>query len=109
MTAREHESFSFEDIAEALADIRQQHLTGKYPLQWNGPDRLHHAVAATSPEPSWQFSPEGLANHRDQGRGFWEVYTLVAFQLGFHNGTVREEKNTQTYIRLLDLAMVEGS
>lgn len=92
----DYDAHPLEDVAVALKQVREQHLAGQ-TLVWTGPNRLHHAVAATSPEPSWHFSPEGLAYHADQDRDFWDVYTMVAFQLGFHNGTVREEKNTNLY------------
>lgn len=90
----EYESHSFEDVAEALKKVREQHKNGE-PLVWTGPDRLHHSIAATSPEPSWFFSDDGMEYMRERGHDFWDVYTQVAFQLGFHNGTVREEKNTE--------------
>lgn len=92
----EYESHSFDDVAKALKKIRKQHKKGK-PLVWTGPDRLHHAIAATSPEPSWYFSDEGMEYMRDQGHGFWDVYTMVAFQVGFHNGTVREEEHSRSW------------
>ena len=94
----EYEMHSFEEVAEALAEIRRQHEAGE-PLVWTGPDRLHYSVAATCPEPSWHFSEEGMAYHADQDRDFWDVYTMIAFQIGFHNGYLRSDKANEVYRR----------
>lgn len=90
----EYKALEFEVVAHALEEIRDQYITGQ-PLVWTGPDQLHFHVSATSPPPSWQFSEEGLASHREQGRGFWDVYTMVAFQLGFHNGVAYVEPDLE--------------
>lgn len=83
-----YQTFPFTTAADALAEVREQFLAGKR-LKWTGPDRLHHSISATTPPPSWNFSREGMEHHEDQGRTFWDVYTMVAFQLGFHNGVLR--------------------
>lgn len=75
--------------------LHSKHECPVEPLVWTGPDRLHFHVAAGSPPPSWHFSEEGMAHHADQGRHFWDVYALVAFQIGFHNGVVRMEPEVE--------------
>lgn len=95
----EYESFTFSTAADALAEIRRQHLAGE-PLVWTGPDRLHHSVSATSPEPSWLFSDEGMTYMAERDHDFWDVYTMVAFHLGFHSGTLKEEEHTNQWKRL---------
>jgi hypothetical protein len=57
---------------------------------------------ATNFPPSWNFSEEGMEYHAEQGRGFWDVYTLVTFQIGYSNGAVREEKNTKFWQRMAE-------
>jgi hypothetical protein len=90
----EYKSFPFMTAADALAEIRRQHLAGE-PLVWKGPDRLHYSIAATCPEPSHMFSPEGLAGSEEQGQDFWDVYTMIAFQLGYHNGVLSRDKDVE--------------
>lgn len=90
----EYESFSYEDVDAALKKIRVQWIEGQ-PLVWTGPDALHSSVLATNGPPSWHFSEEGMQYHAEQGRSFWDVYTLVAFQIGFSNGAVRESRWTR--------------
>lgn len=99
---REFEIFVFDNIADALCDIRTQFLSGNDTLVWRGPDELHYAVSAGSPSPSEQFSKEGLEYHKERGRDFWDVYTLIAFQFGIHNGTVSEENNTKILHSLIE-------
>lgn len=84
----EYEQYNADDVLDALQVVRKQYLAGE-PLTWTGPDRLHFSVSAVSPEPSWHFSPEGLEYHAEQDRDFWDVWAIVAFQIGFHNGAVR--------------------
>lgn len=90
----DYKLYTFEEIADALADIRKQHEEkGPKDLIWNGPDHLHHSVSATSPPPSSAFSNDGLAYHAERDRDFWEVYTMVAIQLGIHQGAmIRQER-----------------
>jgi len=90
----DYESFDFTTAADALKEIRRQYKAHEV-LVWNGPDHLHHVVSATNPPPSWYFSDEGLAAMAEQGYGFWDVYTMIAFQLGYHAGTLREEENSK--------------
>lgn len=98
--APEYESFDFEKVAQALRAVREQYVAGADPfnneLVWTGPERLHFHVATTNPPPEWHFSAEGMADHADQGRDFWDVYTMVTFQIGFHNGVVRMEPEVET-------------
>lgn len=89
-----YKSFDFPTAAEALAEIRRQYEAGE-PLVWTGPDHLHHVISAGCPEPSACFSPEGLAYDAERGRDFWDVYTMIAFQLGYHAGTLREEAHSK--------------
>lgn len=93
----EYKTFPFEECSNALADIRRQHENGDETLIWTGPDRLHHSVAATCPPPSELLSPEGLEYDEERGRDFWDVYTMVAFHLGFHNGAVTEARHTKSW------------
>ena len=83
----------YEEVAKALKKIRKQRRKGK-SLKWTGPNELHHSISATCPEPSWYFSPEGMEWLKEHGHGFWDVYTQVAFHLGFHNGYLRCEEST---------------
>lgn len=95
----EYKSFDFEKVADALKAVREQYVAGADPfnneLVWTGPDRLHFHIAAITPEPAWHFSAEGMADHAENGRDFWDVYTMVAFQIGFHNGVVRMEPDVE--------------
>jgi hypothetical protein len=88
----DYETQSFPEVAEALKDIREQYFAGADELVWHGMDRLHHSISATAMPPSWHFSKQGLADHLAEGRGFWDVYGMVAFQLGYHNCIVRVEE-----------------
>lgn len=90
----EYEAFDFTTAADALREIRRQYKNHE-PLVWNGPDRLHCVVSATNPPPSWYFSDEGMAHLAEEGFGFWDVYTMIAFQLGYHAGNLKEEENTK--------------
>lgn len=92
----------FDDVATALDNVRNQYLNSQ-PLVWTGPDKLHPSISATNFPPSWHFSEEGMASHADRDRDFWDVYTLVAFQLGFHNGTVNESIQTLHYKKLMGI------
>ena len=89
-----YETFDLDVATAALDEVRRQFLAGE-PMVWTGPDRLHSSISATSHSPSWNFSAEGMEAHADQNRDFWDVYNMVAFQLGYHNGVVREEENTK--------------
>lgn len=111
----DYEIFDFSEVARALREIRTQYMAGANPfndeLSWTGPERLHFHVAATSPEPAWHFSAEGMLSHADQGHDFWDVYTMVTLQIGFHNGVVRMEpdlaaarSHADSYRRMLMLA-----
>lgn len=88
--------FPVSEINDALNDIRNKFLTGK-ELVWTGPDDLHYSISAGSPKPSWHFSEEGMESHEEQGRGFWDVYNMIAVQLGLHNGIVKESKTLKIY------------
>jgi len=90
---KEYTEFNFEDVAKALKKVRKQYLKGK-PLVWTGPDVLHFTIAATSMPPSWYFSEEGMEYAKENGRDFWDVYTQVAFQIGYHNGVVYQSKDS---------------
>lgn len=83
--------FVYDDIATALKKVRKQIINHEKKLKWTGPDELHTSLSATSPEPSWHFSTEGLGYHRERGRDRWDVYTLICFQLGYHNGAASTE------------------
>lgn len=115
MEIPEYEAFDYTEVEAALKEVRRQYEAGE-PTAWKGPDRLHFRVLATNPPPSWHFSAEGLSSHWEQGRDFWDVYTLVAFQLGFHNGVVRMEpdvaaarSHADSYRRMLEIARGEVS
>lgn len=84
-----YEATDYDTVADALKKIREQYLAGG-GLTWTGPDSLHFSISTGSSGPSWHFSPEGLEYHEERGRDFWDVYSMVAFQMGFHNGVVRE-------------------
>lgn len=95
----DYKSFNFAEVADALKAVREQYVAGADPfnneLVWTGPERLHFHVATTDAPPAWHFSADGMAHHADQGRDFWDVYTMVAFQIGFHNGVVRMEPDVE--------------
>lgn len=55
--------FVYDDIATALKKVRKQIINHEKKLKWTGPDELHTSLSATSPEPSWHFSTEGLGYH----------------------------------------------
>ncbi len=99
----DYEIYPFEETMDALFEIKRQHEAGE-ELKWTGPDRLHHSVSAGNPEPSWTFSPEGLAYHEDHGRNFEQVWAMIVFQIGLSNGAVRESERTDQWIRIAERA-----
>lgn len=115
METPEFEVFDFSEVADALKAVREQHLTDPdAEIVWAGPQRLHYKIGATSGHPGWHFSPEGLEHHADQGHDFWDVYTMVAFQIGVHNGIMivdpdlkAARSHADSYRRLLARAHME--
>ena len=93
----EYELYSYEELSDALSDMREQIKAGASPLVWKGPDRLHYSLLATNFCPSEAFSPEKLEYEADQGRDVWDVYTHVAFMLGWHQAVVQREKRDKYY------------
>lgn len=96
----DYETQDFPENAAALAAIREQHKRGE-PLVWTGIDHLHHSISATSPEPSWYFSAEGLEYMAERDHTFEDVMTMVTFQLGYHHGVMSAEKEIAQLQRLL--------
>lgn len=90
------QEYNFVEVSDALREIREQYIAGE-PLVWRGPDNLHSVVAAVAMPPSWHFSEEGQKHALDNDLDFWDIYTMVAFQIGYSNGTVREEKNSSQW------------
>lgn len=105
-----NKEYSFAEVMSALRDLRRQYEDGK-PLVWNGPDELHYSVAATSMPPSWHFTDEGLDNTLENDLDFWDVYTMIAFQIGYSNGMVRGDKSVEIYKQSADTyrAMFENA
>jgi hypothetical protein len=101
----EYETYSCEEVGNAWQALRKQIERGEEPLVWTGPDRLHFHIAAGSPPPSHYLTPEGREHDGDQGRDIWDTLFLIAFQIGFHNGVMREGEHTAHYRRLLDIDM----
>lgn len=98
--------YDFEAIADALTDIRRQfEKQGAKDLVWRGPDRLHHCISAASPPPSSAFSNDGLAYSAERGRGFWDVYSEVAIQLGIHQGAVMRDQHHNEHARNIAAAL----
>lgn len=93
------EVFSAEEMGNAWQALRKQVENGE-PLTWTGPDRLHYRILAGSPSPSEAITDRWLAAGEEQGRDIWDTLFIIAFQLGYHNGTVVEEKRTEYYQRL---------
>lgn len=86
---------TFEDAAKALRDVLNQWLNDPdaHSYDWAGPNDLHSVIVASDFSPGWHFSEDGLAYHRREGRDFLDIYTQVAFQLGFHDGYLRAEND----------------
>jgi hypothetical protein len=103
-----YEVYRFEDMANALHEVRRQHHAGK-PTVWTGPDEIHYSITATVPPPSDHFTPEGAEYNRDHGRGFWDSFIQVSFMFGWHNGVVtherREAKSKAADLRAIDAAI----
>ena len=93
----DYETYSCEEVGEAWQKLRKQIQNQHVPLVWTGPDRLHHAIAAGSPPPSEKLNERNREAERDQGRDIWDTLFLIAFQIGFHHGTVQQEKQTKFY------------
>lgn len=98
----EYETYSCEDVGSAWQALRKQVERGE-PLTWTGPDRLHHSIAAGSPPPSEYLTDEGLEYDAERGRDIWDTLFLIAFQIGFHNGVMRESEFSAHYERLTDM------
>ena len=102
-----HTLYDYDEFHNAMRDIRRQRRK-KQPLVWTGPDKFHSAIAATSSPPSWQFSEEGLEYHKERGRSFEDICTLVTFHFAYHQATVAEEKNTEFYKKTADFWQKEA-
>lgn len=85
--------FQYDDVDKWLKDIRDQYESQNGPLVWRGSDDLDSSILCCCPPPTEQFNEEGLEYHAERDRDFWDVYTLVAFQLGFHNGVCQEKSH----------------
>ncbi len=103
--ASKYKLYSLEDLANALDDIRQQIVAEEESLVWRGPDEIHSAISASSGAPSWHFSKAGIEYHAENGRGIWDIYNMVAIQLGIHQGLMMQEPAIDHYVRLLDIAL----
>jgi hypothetical protein len=100
---RPYKEYNFEDFSKPLRKILNEILIARRKrkrvrgLKWTGPDNIHHCITASAPPPSEAFSDDWLDYHRERGRDPLDVFIMVAIQLGIHQGTVGEEKNTEFY------------
>jgi hypothetical protein len=112
MSERVEPDYELHSADEVLTALREAWDNGGGgPMEWTGPDSLHHSVAATCPEPSWYLGAEGLAKAEENGRDALDNVLLVAFHLGFHNGAVKESVYTKHYAWLakVDMDLVEDA
>lgn len=88
---------TFDQITIPLVHIRNQYLSGS-TLHWSGPK----TIPGIDTDLDVVFSPEGLAWHAERGRNFWDVYTMVAIQIGIAQGKAIESDKIAPLLAILE-------
>lgn len=100
-----YKKYDFEELTTPLRDMFEQIMAwnkeDNEPLEWTGPNELHHTITATSFSPKEHF--EQIKYHEERGRDAWDVLLMVAVQLGIHQGVMIEKEQTDFWKMLAEL------